>query len=74
MLKNSDDFSMQEAMRLAKSSAGQQLINYLQNADGETMKKAMDEAASGNFGQAKQTMSTLLSSPEVQKLIKQLGG
>ena len=74
MQKNSQDFSMQEALRLAKSPAGQQLLAMIRQADQSTMQQAMDQAAAGNYQQAKQTLSTILSSPEAQALLKQLGG
>ena len=48
MQKNSQNFSMQEALRLAKSDAGQQLLAHLQRADGEHLKQAMEQAAAGN--------------------------
>lgn len=74
MQKNSGDFSMQEAMRLAKSPAGQQLLAMLQNADTGQLQKAMNEASAGNYDQAKQTMSAIMSSPEIQELLKKMGG
>lgn len=74
MQKNSEDFSMQEAMRLAKSPAGQQLLAMLQRSDTGELQKAMDQAAAGDYSQAKETMSSLLSSPEIKKLLEQLGG
>ena len=74
MQKNSEDFSVQEALRLAKSPAGQQLIAMLQRSDSGQIKQAMDQAAAGNYGKAKDTLSELLSSPEAKKLLEQLGG
>lgn len=74
MQKNSEDFSIQEAMRLAKSPAGQQLLAMLQHADTGELQKAMSEASAGNYEQAKQTMSHLMSSPEIQELLKKMGG
>lgn len=74
MQKNSEDFSIQEAMRLANSPAGQQLLAMLQQSDTDTLRKAMDQAAAGDYSKVKQTMSSLLDSPEIQKLMQQLGG
>ena len=74
MQKNSQDFSMQEAMRLAKSPAGQQLLELLRHSDGERMQQAASQAAAGDYVNAAQTLSALLSSPEAQALMKQLGG
>lgn len=72
MQENSNSFSMQEALRLAKSPAGQQLLALLQQSGGDNLKKAMNQAASGNYDQAKNLISSLLSSSEAQKLISQL--
>lgn len=74
MQKNFDDFSMQEAMRLANSPAGKQLIALLQQSDEDSLQKAMTQASAGDFASAQQALSSLISSPEVQRLIKQLGG
>lgn len=74
MQKKSEDFSMEEVMRLAKSPAGQQLIAMLQQKDNAKLDQATQLAKSGNYTQAAQTLSALLSSPEAQKLMKELGG
>ncbi len=74
MTKKSEDFSMQDAMHLANSDAGRQLFAYLQQQDGEAVREAMQQAAAGNYAQVKQTLNSLLQSPEAQKLLKQLGG
>ncbi len=74
MQKNSQDFSMQEAMRLAKSPAGQQLLAMLRSADSDALSQAMHQASAGDYAKASQTLSALISSPEAQALIKQLGG
>ena len=73
MQKNSQDFSMQEALRLAKSPAGQQLLAMLQQADAGKIQQVMDQAAAGDYNQAKDTISALLSSPEAKALLEQLG-
>ena len=74
MQKNSQNFSMQEALRLAKSDAGQQLLAHLQRTDGHRLQQAMDQAAAGNYDQVKQTLSSLLASEDVKALLKQLEG
>ncbi len=72
MQENSNSFSMQEALRLAKSPAGQQLLALLQKNGGDDLKKAMNQAASGNYDHAKTLISNLLSSSDAQKLLSQL--
>ncbi len=72
MQENSNSFSMQEALRLAKSPAGQQLLTMLQQNGGDELKKAMNQAAAGNYNHARNLISSLLSSTEAQKLLSQL--
>ena len=72
MQKNSEDFSMQEALRLAKSPAGQQLLAMLRRKDNGQLQQAMDQAASGNYAQASQTLNALLSSEEAKQLLDEL--
>ena len=74
MEKKSQDFSMEEVMRIAKSPAGQQLMAMLQQQDSAVVAQATAQAKSGNYAQAGQTLRSLLTSPEVQKLMKELGG
>ena len=65
---------MEEVMRIAKSPAGQQLMALLQQKDSAAVAQAATQAKSGNYTQAGQTLSAILSSPEAQKLMKELGG
>ena len=74
MLKNSQNFSMQEAMRLANSDAGKQLLAILKESDSTMMQQAMEDASAGNYENMQKTLSSLLSSPQVQALLKELGG
>lgn len=72
MQKNSEDFSMQEALRLAKSPAGQQLLAVLRQKDNGQLQQVMDLAAAGNYTQASQIINSLLSSGEAQQLLNEL--
>lgn len=74
MDKKSQDFSIKEAQRLAKTPEGQKLLQLLQNQDAGQLQKAMEQAAAGNYKQAGAALQSLLSSPEAQQLIQQLGG
>lgn len=67
-------FSIQEAMRLAGTPAGQQLIRLLRQQNGTDLNAAMANAAKGNYDDARQALSSVLASPEIQALLKQLGG
>lgn len=74
MQKNSQDFSMQEVMKLANSPAGQQLLAMLRNSDGTQMEQAAKLAAAGDYARAAKVLEAALSSDEAQTLLKQLGG
>ena len=74
MQKNADRFSMQEVMRLAQSDTGQQLLALLKRENGAALQQAMEQAAAGDYAQVQKTMSSLLTSPEAQALLRQLGG
>lgn len=66
--------SMEQAMAFAASPAGKKLIDLLQQQGGADLQKAVEKAAKGDPSQAKSALSSLLSSPEAQALLKQLKG
>lgn len=70
---NAQDFSIQQAMQLAQSPAGQQLIALLRSSGGKEFQDAMAKAAAGDYTQAKNLISSMRSDPEMQKLLEQLG-
>ena len=74
MEKKSQDFSIKEAQRLAKSPEGQKLMAMLQQRDSGQLQKAMAQASAGNYKEAGAILQSLLSSPEAQQLMQQLGG
>ena len=63
-----------EAMRLANTDAGKQLLALLKSQQPDALEAAMNQAQAGNYDAIKQTMSAALSSPEVQRLLKQMRG
>ncbi len=65
--------AMQEALRLAKSPAGQQLLAILQQSGGAQLQQAMTQAAAGDYEAAKQALSGLMNRPEARQLLEQLG-
>ena len=71
---NPQNFSMEQAMKLAATPAGKQLITMLQQRGGDDFQKAMASAASGNFEMAKDSLSTILQDPKITALLKELGG
>lgn len=72
MQKKSQEFSMQEALRLANSDAGQRLLALLKQSDGQQLEKARDSAAAGDYTGATQALSTLLEREDIRRLLKQL--
>ena len=64
MQKNSQEFSMQEAVRLSKTPAGQQLLATLQQADPALLQKIAQQASSGDYTTAAQQLSALLKQLE----------
>ncbi len=72
MSKKSDEFSMENIRRLAQSPAGQQLYDMLRAQNGDQLNAAMDQAASGDYSKVKETLSGLLSSPQVAAMLQKL--
>ena len=73
MEKKTQDFSMEEAKRLAQTPEGQKLMAILQQKDSGQLQKAMEAASAGNYQQAGSLLQALLSSPEARQLIKKMG-
>ena len=61
MQKNSQDFSMEEALRLAETPAGQQLLAMLKQADQSQLQKIAGQAAAGDYTNAAKQLKQLLS-------------
>lgn len=66
------DFPVDQAMKLANSDAGRQLIARLQQQNGAMLQQAMAQASSGDLSTAKQTLSVLLADPETARLFNKL--
>lgn len=60
MEKNSQNFSMEEAMKMANSPAARQLLAMLQQTDSAQLQKAADLAAAGDMKSAGQILNKLL--------------
>ena len=73
MQKNSQDFNLQEALRLAKSPAGQQLLAMLKQSNADQVQKATDQASAGDYTAAMATVKQILNTPEGKDLLKKLG-
>ena len=64
---------MQEIIRMASSPAGQKLIALMQQQGGAEFQRAMEQASSGDYMQAKRAIEMLLRDPQAQQLLKELG-
>lgn len=74
MKKNSPDFSMENAKKLASSPDGQELIKTLRQSDASAMREAARQIQSGNYQEAQQALGAVLNDPKVQALLRKLGG
>ena len=73
MEQNSGNFSMQDAMRLAKSPAGQQLLEMIRKADSAKLQQAVNQFRAGNAQGAKNALSDILNDPQAMQLLEQMG-
>ena len=67
------NFSIQDAMQAANTEAGQQLFKLLKSSNSDLLKQAMRQADQGDYSSLSQTLAPLISKPEVQQLLKQMG-
>ncbi len=73
MPKDPSQFSMEDAMRLAGTPAGKQLLNLLRSSRDVDMNAARKAVEAGDIEQAKKSLSSLLQSPDVQSLLREMG-
>ncbi len=73
MDKKPNDMDMQEVIKLANSPAGKALMAQLQQSHAEQVRQATQQAQQGSMDDATKTVRQMLSSPEIRKLLKQLG-
>ena len=59
-------------MKIAQSPAGQKLLAMLQSNNATELNSIAATAAAGNLEEAKQKISSILSSKEAQELLTQL--
>ena len=70
-MKN-NQFSMEDALHLASTPAGRELIALLQSAGGQDVEKAKQAAQRGDYTEAKNSLSELLKSQKVQQLLREM--
>ena len=68
-----DQNLMLEAMKIAATPAGRQLMALLLKQGGNDLQNAMEKAAAGDISQAQKAIASLLDNPEAKKLLEQLG-
>lgn len=73
MQQNSGNFSMQDAMQLAKTPAGQQLLEMIKKADSAKLQQAFNKFRTGDAEGAKNALSDILNDPKARQLIEQMG-
>ncbi len=66
------DFSIQQAMKMAKSDAGKRLIALLQQTQGNQLQSAMDKASYGDMAGAKEIIRKIMANQEAQSLMQEL--
>lgn len=71
-MEKKPDFTPQDAMRLAQTPAGKELLNYLQQYSGSALQQALEDAATGQYQKAKEELAPILSSPKIQTLLNRL--
>lgn len=67
-----DNNTLQQVLKLAQSPAGQKLMAMLQSADQQTLSKARQQAADGDYATAKDTLSSMLHSAQMQQIIQEM--
>ena len=74
MEKEPGNINLSELMKIANSTAGQELLSLVQNKKDEKFDEAMQLAQSGDFSQAQEIISKILSTPEAEALMKKIRG
>lgn len=72
MQRDQNSFTMEDAIRLAGTPAGRQLVDLLKSSTDTNMDTARKAVEAGDLEQAKKSLSSLLKSPDIQKLLKEL--
>ena len=66
--------AIQEAMRIAQSQSGKQLLNRLKQNNSDALNQAMQYASTGNYAMAQKLIQDVLDDPETRQLIQNIGG
>lgn len=74
MEKNSGEFDFSSLLKIANSPAGQRLLSLVQKNRDDRFDQALRQAQSGDYTQAQQLLSKMLSTKEGQELMKDIRG
>lgn len=74
MNQKSDNFSMEQAARLASTQEGQQIMELIRSRQGANLTSAIEKANAGDYSALQNTVQQFLSTPEAKKLLEKLGG
>lgn len=74
MEKNSGEFDFSSLLKIANSPAGQRLLSLVQKNRDDRFDQAMRQAQAGDYTQAQQLLSNMLSTREGQELMKEIRG
>ncbi len=72
-MQNNPD-AVREAMRMANSSEGQQLLKLLQQSGGRELNQAMEKAAAGDYTAVRALLANVLRDPQARQLLDRMGG
>ena len=72
MIQNND--AIQQALKMANSPAGQQLLQMLRAKGGDGLNRAMQQASSGNYEEAKKLLNQMMQDPQTRELLNRMGG
>ena len=73
MQKNFQDFSMDHMLQKADTPEVRQLLAMLRSSDAGTLEQAAQKARAGDYEAAARLLQSALSSPQAQKLLKEMG-
>ena len=74
MEKNSGEFDFSSLLKIANSPAWQRLLSLVQKNRDDRFDQALRQAQSGDYTQAQQLLSKMLSTNEGEELMKEIRG
>ena len=72
MQKNFAQFSMEDALRLANSDTGKQLLGLLRTNHAEAASTASERAGKGDYEEAQRALRELMADPQAKALLRLL--